>query len=195
MSYYTKVGKTPAYSSKNSYRLSTPRPACIAKPVRRPLSSCASPPSLSGRSSPTLAAIRVDSQSSITLKKAITTSSGSIGCGAPPSYWRDVLAANPPVQPIFFCRDPIQGPDVIRSQQRNPANFLLDYNSLFDFLANVPERYVLLWFAGGGNADMFQQSRWIDAVQQSRYSKGLAVRARVRLPYFQVVCISPPPPV
>ncbi|KAF8463078.1 catalase-like domain-containing protein [Kalaharituber pfeilii] len=41
--------------------------------------------------------------------------------------------------PIFFCRDPIQGPDVIRSQQRNPKNFLLDYNSLFDFLANVPE--------------------------------------------------------
>ncbi|KAI5799078.1 catalase [Geopyxis carbonaria] len=41
--------------------------------------------------------------------------------------------------PVFFCRDPIQGPDVIRSQQRNPANFLLDYNSLFDFLANVPE--------------------------------------------------------
>ncbi|KAF3297966.1 hypothetical protein TWF132_004110 [Orbilia oligospora] len=41
--------------------------------------------------------------------------------------------------PIFFCRDPIQGPDVIRSQQRNPANFLLDFNSLFDFLANVPE--------------------------------------------------------
>ncbi|KAH6906234.1 catalase [Coprinopsis sp. MPI-PUGE-AT-0042] len=41
--------------------------------------------------------------------------------------------------PIFFCRDPIQGPDVIRSQSRNPQNFLLDYNSLFDFLANVPE--------------------------------------------------------
>ncbi|KAJ6256455.1 hypothetical protein Dda_8956 [Drechslerella dactyloides] len=41
--------------------------------------------------------------------------------------------------PVFFCRDPIQGPDVIRSQQRNPANFLLDFNSLFDFLANVPE--------------------------------------------------------
>ncbi|KAJ3054262.1 hypothetical protein HK097_002247 [Rhizophlyctis rosea] len=28
--------------------------------------------------------------------------------------------------PIFFCRDPIQGPDVIRSQQRNPGNFLID---------------------------------------------------------------------
>ncbi|KAF4493996.1 catalase [Fusarium agapanthi] len=34
------------------------------------------------------------------------------------------------VQPVFFCRDPIQGPDVIRSQSRNPTNFLL---------ANTPE--------------------------------------------------------
>jgi catalase len=41
--------------------------------------------------------------------------------------------------PVFFCRDPIQGPDVIRSQYRNPQNFLLDYNSLFDLLANTPE--------------------------------------------------------
>ncbi|PCG88389.1 Catalase, mono-functional, heme-containing [Penicillium occitanis (nom. inval.)] len=41
--------------------------------------------------------------------------------------------------PVFFCRDPIQGPDVIRSQYRNPQNFLLDQNSLFDLLANTPE--------------------------------------------------------
>jgi catalase len=41
--------------------------------------------------------------------------------------------------PIFFCRDPIQGPDVIRSQHRNPANFLLDYDATFDLLANTPE--------------------------------------------------------
>ncbi|KAL1996687.1 hypothetical protein VTN49DRAFT_7552 [Thermomyces lanuginosus] len=41
--------------------------------------------------------------------------------------------------PVFFCRDPIQGPDVIRSQYRNPKNFLLDKNSLFDLLANTPE--------------------------------------------------------
>ncbi|KAL3417040.1 putative catalase [Aspergillus fumigatus] len=41
--------------------------------------------------------------------------------------------------PVFFCRDPIQGPDVIRSQYRNPQNFLLDHNSLFDLLANTPE--------------------------------------------------------
>ncbi|KAJ5982294.1 hypothetical protein N7451_012394 [Penicillium sp. IBT 35674x] len=42
-------------------------------------------------------------------------------------------------KPVFFCRDPIQGPDVIRSQYRNPQNFLLDHNSLFDLLANTPE--------------------------------------------------------
>ncbi|KAF4274968.1 hypothetical protein KXV95_003185 [Aspergillus fumigatus] len=41
--------------------------------------------------------------------------------------------------PVFFCRDPIQGPDVIRSQYRIPQNFLLDHNSLFDLLANTPE--------------------------------------------------------
>ncbi|KAJ9605073.1 hypothetical protein H2200_010463 [Cladophialophora chaetospira] len=41
--------------------------------------------------------------------------------------------------PIFFCRDPIQGPDVIRSQSRRPDNFLLDYNATFDLLANTPE--------------------------------------------------------
>ncbi|TVY36689.1 Vegetative catalase [Lachnellula occidentalis] len=41
--------------------------------------------------------------------------------------------------PVFFCRDPIQGPDVIRSQSRSPKNFLLDYNSLFDLLALTPE--------------------------------------------------------
>jgi catalase len=41
--------------------------------------------------------------------------------------------------PVFFCRDPLQGPDVIRSQSRNPRNFLLDYDALFDLLANTPE--------------------------------------------------------
>lgn len=33
----------------------------------------------------------------------------------------------------------MQGPDVIRSQSRNPRNFLLDYDALFDQLACVPE--------------------------------------------------------
>ena len=41
--------------------------------------------------------------------------------------------------PIFFCRDPIQGPDVIRSQSRDPKNFLLDYDATFDLLACSPE--------------------------------------------------------
>ncbi|KAJ5674289.1 catalase [Penicillium maclennaniae] len=46
-------------------------------------------------------------------------------------------------KPVFFCRDPIQGPDVIRSQYRNPQNFLLDLNSLFDLLGNTPEGCVM----------------------------------------------------
>ncbi|KAH8726367.1 catalase-like domain-containing protein [Phaeosphaeriaceae sp. PMI808] len=41
--------------------------------------------------------------------------------------------------PVFFCRDPIQGPDVIRSQYRNPKNFLFDYDGIFDLLACTPE--------------------------------------------------------
>jgi len=41
--------------------------------------------------------------------------------------------------PVFFCRDPIQGPDVIRSQYRNPRNFLFDWDACFDLLGNTPE--------------------------------------------------------
>ncbi|KAK1822932.1 hypothetical protein LTR12_002654 [Friedmanniomyces endolithicus] len=41
--------------------------------------------------------------------------------------------------PVFFCRDPIQGPDVIRSQARNPKNFFLDYDATFDLLGATPE--------------------------------------------------------
>lgn len=41
--------------------------------------------------------------------------------------------------PVFFVRDPMQGPDNIRSQQRNPKSFLLDFNAWFDFLGQVPE--------------------------------------------------------
>ncbi|QRV89324.1 catalase [Ceratobasidium sp. AG-Ba] len=41
--------------------------------------------------------------------------------------------------PVFFVRDPFMGPDNIRSQQRNPKNGLIDFNTWFDFLANVPE--------------------------------------------------------
>ncbi|KAG8724555.1 hypothetical protein FRC09_017264 [Ceratobasidium sp. 395] len=41
--------------------------------------------------------------------------------------------------PVFFIRDPFIGPDHARSQQRNPKNGLIDFNTWFDFLANVPE--------------------------------------------------------
>lgn len=41
--------------------------------------------------------------------------------------------------PVFFVRDPAMGPDVIRSQQRNPQNFLIDYDAWFDFMSLVPE--------------------------------------------------------
>ena len=47
------------------------------------------------------------------------------------------------LQPVFFCRDPIQGPDVIRSQHRDPANFLYNYDGTFDLLACTPEGYKL----------------------------------------------------
>jgi catalase len=56
---------------------------------------------------------------------------------------------------VFFCRDPIQGPDVIRSQYRNPKNFLLDYNSLFDLLALTPEanHAGMMFFSDHGTPD------------------------------------------
>ena len=65
--------------------------------------------------------------------------------------------------PVFFVRDPMMGPDnsqffpllhciravrlfrfvrctqTVRSQQRHPKSFLLDFNAWFDYLANVPE--------------------------------------------------------
>ena len=61
--------------------------------------------------------------------------------------------------PIFFCRDPIQGPDVIRSQARNPQSFLFpDYNAVFDFLANVPEsnHAGLMFFSNHGTPDTWR---------------------------------------
>ncbi|KAL8729454.1 MAG: hypothetical protein Q9166_004702 [cf. Caloplaca sp. 2 TL-2023] len=57
--------------------------------------------------------------------------------------------------PIFFCRDPIQGPDVVRSQSRNPKNFLLDYDATFDLLACTPEgnHAGLMFFSDHGTPD------------------------------------------
>ncbi|KAI7492813.1 heme-dependent catalase [Hortaea werneckii] len=57
--------------------------------------------------------------------------------------------------PVFFCRDPIQGPDVIRSQARNPKNFLLDYDATFDLLGCTPEgnHAGLMFFSDHGTPD------------------------------------------
>jgi len=57
--------------------------------------------------------------------------------------------------PVFFCRDPIQGPDVIRSQSRNPKNFLLDYDATFDLLGCVPEgnHAGIMFFSDHGTPD------------------------------------------
>jgi hypothetical protein len=60
--------------------------------------------------------------------------------------------------PIFFVRDPLMGPDLIRyalllqmrhvadpglqilrSQQRHPKTFLIDHNMWFDYMGSVPE--------------------------------------------------------
>jgi len=41
--------------------------------------------------------------------------------------------------PVFFTRDPMMGPDNIRSQQRNPKSFLIDHDAWFDWLSLVPE--------------------------------------------------------
>ncbi|KAK5121292.1 hypothetical protein LTR85_005458 [Meristemomyces frigidus] len=57
--------------------------------------------------------------------------------------------------PVFFCRDPIQGPDVIRSQARNPRNFFLDYDATFDLLGCTPEgnHAGLMFFSDHGTPD------------------------------------------
>ncbi|EME45713.1 hypothetical protein DOTSEDRAFT_71420 [Dothistroma septosporum NZE10] len=57
--------------------------------------------------------------------------------------------------PVFFCRDPIQGPGVIRSQARNPASFLLDHDATFDLLGNTPEgnHAGLMYFSDLGTPD------------------------------------------
>ncbi|CAF1220189.1 unnamed protein product, partial [Didymodactylos carnosus] len=56
----------------------------------------------------------------------------------------DVLCVN---FPAFFVRDPTQGPDVIRSQQRNPHNFRVNFDAVFDFMSLVPESMLAnTWF-------------------------------------------------
>ena len=56
----------------------------------------------------------------------------------------DILSVN---FPAFFVRDPTQGPDVIRSQQRNPNNFRVNLDATFDFMSLVPESMLAnTWF-------------------------------------------------
>ncbi len=57
--------------------------------------------------------------------------------------------------PVFFARDPMQGPDIIRSQSRNPANFFVDFTATFDFLAHVPEsnHAGAMFFSDSGHPD------------------------------------------
>jgi catalase len=58
---------------------------------------------------------------------------------ASPSLVPTLLPSQAQSELLLTCRDPFQGPDNIRSQQRHPQSFLLDFNAWFDFLANVPE--------------------------------------------------------
>jgi catalase len=49
--------------------------------------------------------------------------------------------------PTFFVRDGVLGPDAIRSQQRNPASFEIDFSAMFDFMSLVPESMLAnTWF-------------------------------------------------
>ena len=49
----------------------------------------------------------------------------------------------------------MQGPDIIRSQSRNPKSFFIDYDATFDFLANVPEsnHAGTMFFSDSGHPD------------------------------------------
>ena len=58
---------------------------------------------------------------------------------ASPSLVPTLLPSHAQFELSLMRRDPFQGPDNIRSQQRHPQSFLLDFNAWFDFLANVPE--------------------------------------------------------
>ncbi|KAK4246803.1 catalase [Corynascus novoguineensis] len=83
--------------------------------------------------------------------------------------------------PVFFCRDPIQGPDVIRSQYRNPRNFLLDFDALFDLLANTPEanHAGLMFFSDHGTPQGWRNNhgygchtfKWVNAEGKFVYIK------------------------
>jgi len=79
-------------------------------------------------------------------------------------------------------RDPIQGPDVIRSQGRNPYNFFWpDHDTTFDLLANTPEgnHAGMMFFSDHGTPDGFTQEhgygchtfKWVNAEGKFVYIK------------------------
>ncbi|KAH6874549.1 catalase-like domain-containing protein [Thelonectria olida] len=88
--------------------------------------------------------------------------------------------------PVFFCRDPIQGPDVIRSQSRNPKNFLLDFDALFDLLANTPEanHAGLMFFSDHGTPQAWRFNhgygchtfKWVNKDGKFQFTDAEAVR-------------------
>jgi catalase len=70
----------------------------------------------------------------------------------------DILSVN---FPIFFVRDPTQGPDLIRSQQRNPNNFRVNLDATFDFMSLVPESMLAntwFWSDHGTPVDEYKDS-------------------------------------
>lgn len=82
--------------------------------------------------------------------------------------------------PIFFVRDPMQGPDNIRSQSRNPKTFMIDYDATFDFLANVPEsnHAGAMFFSDSGHPDGWNFNAfgahtfsWVNAEGKRHYIK------------------------
>jgi len=86
----------------------------------------------------------------------------------------DILTVN---FPSFFVRDPLMGPDTIRSQQRHPASFSVDFDSIFDFMSLVPESQLTnLWFwsdhghpVGWRYMDSYpiHTFRWVNAAGQA----------------------------
>jgi hypothetical protein len=63
----------------------------------------------------------------------------SLGSSLHRAWFPPLLSSRAQSELSLMTRDPFQGPDNIRSQQRHPQSFLLDFNAWFDFLANVPE--------------------------------------------------------
>lgn len=90
----------------------------------------------------------------------------------------DILCIN---FPIFFCRDPMLGPDVIRTQSRNPENFMINYDAMFDFMSLTPESMLAnCWFwsdhgtpVGWRFMDGFpcHTFRWVNAAGEAFYVK------------------------